>query len=301
MLNNTWNAEWLNENTQRKYPLHEAASAKDTSGGFTLPDNFIVDMAIGVNATITTNPELFYISQVGVFSGGITVSFAYNGVVFSTVNITVSTFTKYSTYRINGTGDYEAIRGWVTIGEIDEILKYGGAWSFDAAGAMLTLRAIVPDIKSIASITVVNGSEESTPLTGAITLRAGQNMTFAVDLSGASPEVTMSAANGLNLESECECNNLDNLPPCIRSINGVVPSEEGNIQLIGSTCIDFTNGDSIITIKDECSEPCCDCRELEVVTATMIELQRQVLGLELSAETLERVIRTMNINLTWPR
>ena len=43
---------FLNQNAGRAYPLSEEATRRDTSGSYTLPDDFIVDMIVPINAVL---------------------------------------------------------------------------------------------------------------------------------------------------------------------------------------------------------------------------------------------------------
>jgi len=296
-----WNAEWPNCNSQRNYPLKGSATDKDITGSISLPENFIVDFTLSVPASTGLNPALFHVAQVGVFSSGVVLSFGYDGTAFATINIPTSSFTKYSTYRISGRAAFSTAVGWVTIGELDDVLALGGAWDFDTTGAGLLPSLIRPSLQAVSSIAIANGSDVSEAITGDIVLQAGANVGFRLDESGDTPIIYIDAANGLNLEEECACTDLDNSAPCIRTINGIAPNEAGNLTFIGSDCMSLTPGEATITLTDTCSTPCCDCRELEVVTETAATLQSQILGLEVAAERLGAAMDAMQINLSWPR
>ena len=55
--------EWLNANASRNYPILENASRKDTSGNFTLPNDFLLSAQINFSRDYVDGK--FYIKSVG--------------------------------------------------------------------------------------------------------------------------------------------------------------------------------------------------------------------------------------------
>jgi hypothetical protein len=296
-LEGIWNVEWPNVNAQRKYPFSQDATLK--AGDFTIPNDFIVDFLLPVNTAVipTIDPSAFHVSQLGVFSNGVTVTFAYNGVAFATLSIPVASFDGYGVHIVQGTGAFFDSQGWVTLGSLTNVMKYPGAWSFDEDSGRLHPMTIRPDLRSVASVTVVNGDDISAPVTGDLALIAGANFRFRVDTSGAKPQIIFDGISGDGLEEDCECEELDTDAPCIRRISGVTPNAAGDIQLLGSTCVAITAGQHQLLIDDECSEPCCDCRELIVVTNTLDQMLNQMLTLEAVGQKLDEVLTATRVNL----
>ena len=299
-----WNVEWPNVNSQRKFPLAQDATLVDASGSFELPADLIVDFVFPVHVatTPTVDPTLFHVSQVAIFGTGVILSFAYNGAVFSTVNIPTTGFEPYSTYPVLGADAFFDSRGWITIGKLENTLKSAGAFEFDLAGGRLLPTTIRPDIRSVTSITVSDVNGTGVPLTGDIALFAGDNFRFRVERKEDFPPRTkdriyFEALSTDGFEEDCDCNELDESAPCIRTINGVTPSAEGAFQLTGSACIEIQTTGNGVRLVDRCSEPCCDCRELEVVATGLALLAQQVADLEYLANRLEREMNTTRINL----
>jgi hypothetical protein len=295
MPDRLWNIEWPNVNTQRKYPLMEGQSARD--GDFVLPDDLIVDLSLAVNIGLspTLDPTLFHVSQVGVFSSGITISLAYNGVVFSTVSVPLAGFTEYSSYPVVGVVPFFDSRGWITIGKLSSVLKFPGAWNFTIDTARFVPSCIRPNLRSLTSVRVVNGTDYSEAMSGDITLVAGQNFRFRVDLDN--NKIIFDCLDGAGMTAECDCNNLDEQAPCIRTINGVGPNANGDLTLRGTTCVQLTGGTNAITIEDTCSQPCCDCRELQVVTTQLEAMLNEITSLEIVASKLDAVIQNIQGNI----
>lgn len=300
-----WNVEWPNVNASRKYPLSLDATLRDSSGSFQLPTDLVVDLVIPVHTSMTPAVDFtkFHVSQVGIFSAGVVISFAYDGTVFATVNVAESTFEPYSTYAINGTGEFSDSTGWVTIGGLEDTLKSAGAWSFDVNGARLHPTTIRPDIRNVTSLVVIDDTGESRALSGDIVLTAGNNFKLRVELKEdyadrTRDRIVFDAIDGSNMTQDCECNNVDYEAPCIRTINGVSAGDSGNVSIQpGSTCIEVTTEGNTITIADTCSEPCCDCRELDIVITAMETVANQIVEIEQAAQQLEAQVSATRINL----
>lgn len=297
MPESIWNIEWPNVNTQRVYPFAEGQSRAD--GSFVIPNDFIVDMVLPVNAGIlpALDVSLFHVAQLGVFSAGITISIAYNGTVFSTVNVPSDGFTEYSTFSIIGVSPFFDTRGFITIGQLDSITQAPGAWNFTEDTARILPTVIRPNLRSLVSMSVQNGTDVSSALTGDILLQAGQNIQLRLDTSGPEPAIIIDALDTGGFAENCDCDDLDEDAPPIRKINGVFPNSSGEIILKGTSCVAITEGTNELTIDDSCSEPCCDCRELQVVTDTLDTILNQIVSLEDFGQNLDAKVTNLSNNV----
>lgn len=295
MTREIWNAEWPNINSQRKYPF--AQNAALTSGDFELPNDLIVDFVLPVNVSAAPDPTAFHLKQLGVFGSGIILSFAYDGTVFSTVNVAAAGFIPYTTYPVLGVSPFADSKGWITIGQLSSILKHPGAYSFDVSTGRLLSSVIRPRLRTVASLSIVNGEDVGAPLTGDIVLVAGRNFRLRVDLSGTKPAIILDAISGAGTVSPCTCSTLDENAPCIRTLNGVSPADNGNINLVGSDCVQITTGTAELKLEDSCSKPCCDCRELQVVTQTLETMQNQLQTMENTAQRLDQELSNTQGNI----
>lgn len=291
MTREIWNAEWPNVNSQRKYPFAQDASL--ALGNFSLQNDLIVDFVLPVNVSAAPDPTLFHLKQLGVFSAGVVLSFAYNEVIFATVNVSLNGFQPYSTYVIQGAGQFSDSKGWITIGDLEATMRYPGAYSFDVSSGRLLPSVIRPRLRTVSSLSIVNGEDVGTPLTGDIALVAGRNFRFRVDGN----TIFMDAISGAGTVSPCTCSQLDENAPCIRTLNGVSPADNGNINLLGSDCVQITPGTAELTVEDLCSKPCCDCRELNVVTQTLETVQNQLQTMESTAQRLDQELQNTQSNI----
>ena len=295
MTREFWNVEWPNVNSQRKYPFAQSASLM--AGDFELPDDLLVDFVLPVNVSAAPDPTLFHVKQVGVFGSGVTISLAYDDTVFATVSVASGGFVPYTTYAVQGAGIFSDSKGWVTIGQLSSIMTTPGSYNFDVATGRLLPSVIRPRLRTVSSLSIVNGVDVGPALTGDISLVAGRNFRLRVDLSGAKPAIILDAIDGAGTVTPCSCSQLDEDAPCISTINGVSPTDNGNINLVGSDCISITPGTAELLLEDSCSSPCCDCRELNVLTQTLTGVENQIQSMEMVAERLDQELGNTQGNI----
>jgi len=292
-----WNTEWPNVNSQRNYPFDQSASLE--SSGTVIPNDLIVDLVMPVNTGTVpeVDPTLFHMSNIGVFSAGIVISLGYNGTTFATINIATASFSPYKTYVFTGIGEYFDVQGWITIGSLTKVMETPGSFALTIAEGRLLPSVIRPNLRSLSSIRISNGDDVSAPISGDIVLEAGNNIRFRLGEVDGSTAIIIDAVTGPNYQEECDCNDLNELAPPIRSINGVAPDSAGNITVEGTSCLVISGGTASLTFDDSCAEPCCGCEELEVITSTLAGLQNQVETMQNTADRLNEVITTTRVNL----
>ena len=103
--------------------------------------------------------------------------------------------------------------------------------------------------------------------------------------NGDQATIVIDAIDGEGLNLDCDCQETQ-LAPAIRTINGVPPDDNGDIQLIGSDCITFTPSGSTIKAENPCSLPCFGCEELDILRD---QLQRLADGVSILEDFVERL------------
>jgi hypothetical protein len=285
-----WNIEWLNANSQRAYPLSELVSRADTTGSMTIENDLLVDLSFVVPYSVggvNIDPTLFHIYSIDVFSLGIIVAIGYNGAVAGMASVTDMSG-KNKTYPVVGAGDFVGATGCVVIGSTAATQKKPGVYRFTAALAALEPTTIKPDIRSVSSLRVKNGTDTSAPLYGTVTLTAGNNIRLdVVDGETTAPTVVISAqvAEGA-LIGDCPCEPATS--GALATINGIGPDASGNLALDGNACITVSGGSPVLSLTDTCSTPCCGCNELAVVTTDLATLATQAASMEQTVTTLEQ-------------
>jgi len=284
MANTIIHDDWLNENSNRKYPFFDEASLVDASGTMTIPNDLIVDLIFPVHA-LSYDVTLFHVQQITVFNSGVIITIGYNGTAIATRTITDAEHTPYATYYIEGRGDFADSVGRISIGNLANIKKYGGAYTFSTANARLLPTVMRPSLRGVTSVRVVNADGEfSDYLQGDIELIPGANIQFEV-ISGSPNKIKISAVSNPDFEVGCNCPDASPAP-CIKTINNVPPDNAGNFTLADEGCLTIeaiTNG---LKLTDTCAEPCCGCAETDVLRQELNRLGAQSATQRAQAEAL---------------
>jgi len=295
---------WLNRNAGRAYPLSEEASRKDSTDSYTLPDDFLVDMVLPINATLDYDPSAFYMSKLSVFGIGVTIEFSYwtgtEAALVGRVTVDVSSFVENKTYYLNGQGDFEGVVGKIVVGTLDTVFDRVGVFAFDLAGGRIESSVVVPDIRGITGMRVLDGSDIGALYQGDIAFEPGANTRFTVYDFGGVTVLQVSAISGEGTIADCECQGSVDLSSPVRTLNGVPPDSLGNINLIGDDCIKVTPKatDNQVGLTDDCSKPCCGCPELETLVEDQKRVRDQVQTLTNLASRLEGSISVLNTVVT---
>lgn len=293
-----WNIDYLNANSQRKYPLSEEAGLRDTSDSFSLPNDFLVDFLWPIHADATIDPSLFHLAAVGIFGTGVTISIGYDGAVIGNVSIDATTFQRNTTYFVQGAGDFFDTVGKVVVGSLETLLENAGSFQFDVVNGRFEPTVIRPDVRGVSAFYIRNGTDLSEAIQGDIVLQAGTNFLInRVPGPGAEPDrIILSAIDGAGLNQDCDCNENATLP-CIQTINGIAPDENGDFALLGDDCLELQAIANGIQLADNCSRPCCGCDELQVVLDAVQTFANQVFALEQLASQIEGRMEMIQTNL----
>lgn len=289
------NQEWLNRNSVRKYPLSEEATGLDATDSFELPDNFLVDMVLPVHSTMNLDVSKFHVLQVAIFGTGVSLTIGHNGLPVATISVPVSGFERNKTYALQGVGDFTDILGKAVIGSLDTILQSAGSYTFDIDGGRIEASVIVPDIRGVSSLCIVENGVCGPLLQGDIAFEAGRNVRLVRTDFGSVTVLTVDAIDGEGTIADCVCDGDLAERPGIKSISGVGPDQDGNVELEGDDCLEVTplEPEYKLRIKDNCSKPCCGCLELDVIRDDQENVRDQVLTLVNLAGRLEAVIAAM--------
>jgi hypothetical protein len=291
---------WLNQNSVRAYPLSEEATRRDSTDSYTLPDNFLVDMVLPINAALNYNVSSFYLSKLTVFGVGVTAEFSYwtgsAASLVGRVTIDVDTFVSNKTYYLEGQDDFEGVVGKVVIGTLDTVFANAGAFDFALAGGRLESSIVVPDIRGVTGMRVLDASDIGQLFQGDIAFEPGANIRFTVSDFGGVTVLTISAIDGEGTIADCICQGTVEQEDPIRTINGVPPDALGNINLVGDDCLQVTPqaNDNQVSLADKCSKPCCGCPELSTLVEDQKRVRDQVQTLVNTLSRLESSISTMD-------
>lgn len=267
-----WNPQWLNQNSQRSYPLTDwATGVCPADPAIVIPNDFILAFYFPVHAGLDVEPDRFFLSRLGISPTGYTVEISYDDgtatpPVVGSVGITRDAHTEAWCYAVAGVNDFDDSVGKIVIGRLASIDRLPpGNYQFDRAAAALETDCIRPIIRGISSITVVNGQERSERLYGHIEFVAGENIRLrTAATSGSAPQIIWDAISGEGLNEDCVCE-TDDTGTAIQSINGIPPYPDGNFRFVGDDCIEIVPIDHGLQLQDKCSKPCCACDDLEAI------------------------------------
>lgn len=262
----SWNLEWLNLNANRAYPLREDASRTSADGSVVVPNYLLVDVSLSVSGLL----DGFYLSRVAHSAGALslTISDTYGPAVGTTINL--EAHSTNTPYPVSGLSGREDAAGHVVLGDLSALKSDfpEGVYLFTPEAAALETRAVRPDIRGVSSLRASYMGEESPDLRGVVRLLAGDN----IRLTYIPPDDTLSLPAGIQIdaldttdfETECDCGTpTGNLPPPIRSINGVFGDGNHNVELVPSECLRIESGANLLRLIDTCAKPCCGCSELD--------------------------------------
>ena len=272
---NVENLDFLNANTIRNFPIREGLSRTDTSGAFTIPDDFMVDLLLSVSSDPATR---VYISRIVNIPDEIEIEFALYGSAtqIGVVSLNPAGHSRYTTYYMAASSNYAAATGKLVVGEISTIttLPYG-TFTFDQTATEVEARTVVPGLATVSRFVFRNADGTSFSVTGDVTIVAQTNTRFRlVD----SVTVAVDAGEGLGLNAPCADDR-----PCLKTINNIPPDEAGNFTLTTSDCAKFTNLASGtlkgLNLADSCCKPCLSCNEIGDLTQRLTQLESDLIAL----------------------
>lgn len=272
MAKAAWNQNWLGANSQRAYPLSELAGRTDTSGSFKVPDGLLLSLYLPVHSGLAADPARFFLRSLAVFAAGVAVSVGYDDgspspPVVATAVVPFTGHTEYKSYALPGSGDFDDAVGRVVVGAPEVLAALPpGQYLFSPAAGALDTDCVRPSLRGVSSITLVSGQERSARIYGDVEFAEGANVRLtAAETGDGLRQVRIDAVSGDGLNDACVCQG-DVTAPCIKTINGVPPTPQGDFTLRGSNCITVSAIPNGLRYSDTCSDPCCGCVELEAVT-----------------------------------
>ena len=270
----------------RNYPIKDGLDRTSTDGIFTIPNSLIVDLT--VSSPNASNAVLF-------------VSKIVNTSTYITVEISnSSTSTVVGVFTIIPSADYYAdvvmtaaaaspgSTGLLTVGYTADMASLpSGEFYFNVTDTELLMRVFNPIAPGISSITFVDDTGNSIPLSGQITVYAHSNLQF--NQTGSSNTIVLNAGEDLGLNKTCDSNGSP-----IKSINGVIPDSNGNINLVGDTCITTGTAQYAVVINDSCGAPCAGCSEIATLTTRLAGLESTLLNLRDYTTNLQTSLTQLN-------
>lgn len=296
-----WNVEFLDHNTERRYPLAQHASCRDITGEFVLPNDFLVGLYLPISAAFT-NIRLghFTLRSIAAYATGFVITIGYENEAGDILPVATASFSRdlhkaYDAYQLRGLGDFYDSFGQIIIGKLDNIDQQpAGQWNFNLSGGALEIECMRPQLRGVSQLRIQNGTTLSDPLTGDIVLRAGANMRITpISEVGKDTVIQFDAIAGEGLSKVCICAG-DFASGPIKTINNIGPTSNGNFTLLGSDCLTIDTIQNGLQLNDVCSKPCCGCEELATVTQQLEQFGRSATTSENFLTSLEARVSQMD-------
>lgn len=290
--------EWLNVNAGRAFPLAENASRLDTTGNIKLPDSLMVAAQISMTADYVVGT--FYVSRIGGFPDRVVVVLSFLNELgmsreIASITVPLATHIVNTTYAFTGVDSDSILLGSLTLGDLSETMaQVPGLVDFEASSTPFEVSALFVSTPALKAFELYNGSTLVQSFSNILKLRAGENirMTRIDDLT-----IRIDAISGENLTTPDQCGNAQPVPPCIRTINGVAPDDDGNFNLDGGECLDVNVQIGTITLTDLCAKSCCGCSELEDIVAGLKAVEAQIATFQVNSVETIRTQAQMITNL----
>ncbi len=295
MVGKYWNVEWLDQNSQRSYPLTDWSTKVDITGTLTIPDSLILGLYFPVAANIEILPDRFYISELVLFSTGIAISISYDddtaspGVV-ATAQIAISGHDEYDVYALPGKNEFADSVGRIIVGRLDILERLPtGRYTFTPQAGALEADAIQPMISGVTALVVGNTRYQDD-----IVLEEGENIQFTVDEDEhGRTRIRIDAIDGTGLTEPDLCGDRTAAGP-IRTLNGLAPTATGDFTFSGNVCLEVVPTVNGLQFVDKCSEPCCDCNDLKALVEELELLTTQSTTVQGFYNHLQSVVSQMN-------
>lgn len=258
--------EFIDNNMDKEYPFVDRCL---TSGGFSLPTSFIADLKLIIGLEDSAGALSYRyntrISNVTVFSDYIyvTVSCLIDNIMTVIAksdpiptDIGTSDTIERKTIQLNPTGSIP-VNGTVVIGSCQDINKFPGSWGINDEFGYVFPANVCVSSRSVTGVMV-----DGRILTGIVKLEAGDNITL--DYNEASNTITISL-NSAYYDDDVPFSDRDLLDIIIDqygqpivAINGVLPSEHGNIDIKPTDCMMIETNSSAhsISLYNPCGSTC---------------------------------------------
>lgn len=277
-----WSLEFLNVNSQRKYPLAEDGSVTDATGSFVIPNSLILELDLPIGAGQDADPSRFFIKHIGAYATGYSIVVGYQPATGAAVDVATALIarqlhTRNRAYALGGIEPFEDSIGKVVIGDLSEVdAQPAGFFTFALETARLDPDAIRPQLRGVSGLVTVTGSQQSPRLVGDIELVAGRNQQIVpVIVSGQNPRIIFNAISGEGTIEECVCEGEAAPTAPIRTINRIAPTPSGDFTIVGGDCVRLDPIPNGLRVVDTCAKPCCGPDELERITQDFETLLRQ--------------------------
>lgn len=280
----TFQAEWLNQNSLRNYPFLENVQRRPVfqNGSvvdeLAIPNYLITDFVMTVGSDVS---NALYLRKLAIVGDSITFVIGSGDTIAASVFVDTTQHTTNKGYVFSGLNEYEDARGCLVVGDVERLRNDipDGVYNFTESETRFEYRCVRPMIRSVSSMRIYDPLTEhyTKKMYGDIRLVAGDNISLKYDEAHNSIVINADSNEGYN--DVCECGQHTQ----VLSINGISVND---ITLIGDDCVSVTKEGHTLKISDKCSKPCCGCAELDFINTKIVQLNTAINKLDNYSVTL---------------
>jgi len=278
------NSSWQRQNLARAYPFADWAGRADRSGSFRIPDDLLTSLYFPVGPELSVDPGAFHLKALSVYANGVGFHLGYESGGVSTLaavaTVARAGFAPFRQAVLSGVGEFAGSTGTLVVGSLDGLAAApAGRFEFDPDQSRLDVDAIRPQLAGVSAIRVAGADGAETSLQGVVSLRFGANVRFSAQPDGS---LRVDAIEGEGLRASCDCAESSEAPLApIASINGVPAAAGGSaFEIVGDPCLTVSAAGPTLSLRDECSAPCCGCAEQERLRAEVDRILEQARTLD---------------------
>lgn len=252
-----YNMEWLNLNSNRRYPFKEDSIMYDVSRRYKLSNTIFVDAIIGTPIDFQFN---FYISRIQYSPVLLSVTISTQEGLEALIGTIQDPDSNASNILLNleGKNKFLGAYGRLIIGNLNNLPE--GDFEYLQQDLVIEPCRVIKTSLGITSLNSITS--------GNIILKSSSNVVITPQVED--KIILIDTFDGL-----CACDSC----PTIRTFNGQEPINN-NVNIQGVGCITVVPGNNGIDIKNECEDACCGCDEVNDMVDRISDLQRRITILE---------------------
>lgn len=287
------NLSWNQFNQARKFPLLFGCRPVSQDGHFTIPDDLLTGLYLSYGlGRGYDDPGGFSIGSVTWWRTGLSLSIHYRAAGRNEsekiAETSIDTGSDRRTAMLLGL-NHRFFYGHVVFGSWSGLEKQpAGEWTFEPDAAPLDPFCIRPIVSEVSALYVQNDGKTLGPFYGDITLAAGDRIALSVRSADSVLQCLEDppGETGTEVVIRALADEGGGNDGGIKTINDVEPDENGNLTIIGRSCMEILTQPGAIVFDDQCAEPCCTCKEREPTLAKIRELEQSGASLRSHLETL---------------
>ena len=285
--------QWRSFRGTQNFPFADEASCTATTGDI-LPKSFLLDIRLQTNVPYTQYSN-FYISGIYKVLDKIKVELSYKdkGLVAvcsgidASLGLTDDTSKRWFSFQAVHNNSDITVKGSLCIGTCQDLhASYRFTFLQGRLNPMCVSGSLQDgnQLQGLQSINIADQSGTIATLSGVVTLLFGPGIKVQVQEGPQNKVFIQMDKEAVKEWADAICSEYieDTYKAPILTINGAIPDQNGNINIVGSQCIQIVSqvSQGSITIRNTCNTPCCTQPQWDQALRDSLQLlkaQHQVL------------------------